>query len=193
MEHMGRGNPSANRIASRIACLACGALSTAAMAFIDPPVLVPEYPVAGQTIAVSIHHGECDGFRAKPPQITQVGNAIHMLLESSHYDDIVLCNDPIFTAVFTVGAFPVGTYTLHVERVYDTGVPAPVYETLANFEFTVLGGTVTALPATGAWGALLLVVAILIATARKHRASHLSASALFLAFILVLPSVARVQ
>ena len=62
--------------------------------------------------------------------------------------------DP-FTAVFTVGA--AGRYaTLHIERVYDTGCPS-----MKRSPARVYGSRrMTTLPATGAWGALLLVVAI---------------------------------
>ena len=142
------------------------AMATAsAFAFIDTPVLIPSDPLAGETISVNIHYGYCDAFIVPPyPQITQVGNAIHLLLATLHFDDPLWCQSPpSVTATFLVGSFPPGDYTLHVERFYDSGVPAPVYETLANFEFTVRGQAPAALPASSPLSSLLLIAGILAA------------------------------
>lgn len=72
------------------------AMATAsAFAFIDTPVLIPSDPLAGETISVNIHYGYCDDFIVPPyPQITQVGNAIHLLLATLHFDDPLWCQSP---------------------------------------------------------------------------------------------------
>lgn len=142
-----------------------------AFAFIDPPVLVPANPVAGEMISVSIRYGECDGISAAPPTITQTGNSIHMLLETTHFDDPLFCQNPISTGVFDVGTFPGGEYTLHVERFYETLVPEPVFETLANFTFTVSGApSPNALPSFGLVAGLLLIGGLVGLVARRQRA-----------------------
>lgn len=180
-------------VATLTASLVFGLTADTAFAFIDPPVLGPGNAVAGQTVSVSIRHGDCDGIYAGPPQITQVGNAIHMVLETTHYGDPLWCNLPVFTGVFEVGSFPPGTYTLRIERFYNTLVPAPVYETLAKFEFTVRGETPVALPATGTINGLILLLGILVAAAWRRRAGRESACMQLLTAALVIPSMAREQ
>ena len=139
----------------------CVVASTSALAFIDPPVLVPANPQAGDAIAVSIRYGECDGISADPPVVTQTGNSIHMLLETVHWGDFILCNITPFTSEFSVGTFPPGTYTLQVERYYENAVPEPVYEVLANITFTVQGGAQpNTLPSTGFLTLLALAIGL---------------------------------
>lgn len=161
-----------------------------ASAFIDPPVLIPSSPVAGELITVSIHHGYCDAFVVPPyPQITQVGNDIHLLLATLHFDDPLWCQTPpSVTATFPIGSFPPGDYTLHVERFYDSAVPAPVYETLANFEFTVRGQESVALPAVGAIGSLLLIVGILAVVACRQSSNRRYRNLLLLFALLATPT-----
>ena len=139
----------------------CVIASVSAQAFIDPPVLVPANPQAGDAIAVSIRSGDCDGFLTTPPVVTQTGNSIHILLESLHWGDIILCNITPFTSEFPVGTFPPGTYTLQVERYYENAVPEPVFEVLANITFTVQGGTQpNTLPSTGFLTLLALAIGL---------------------------------
>lgn len=159
------------RIASFCLFALLAAATGSASAFIDPPILVPSNPSAGEAITVSIHHGYCDAFVVPPyPQITQVGNNIHLLLATLHFDDPLWCQSPpSVTATFAVGSFPPGAYTLHVERFYDSAVPAPVYETLANVEFTVRGQASVALPASGAIAGLLLILGIVVAVAARRK------------------------
>ena len=149
----------------------CSIASPSAHAFIDPPVLVPANPQAGDAIAVTIRSGDCDGFAAATPVVTQTGNSIHMLLESLHWGDIILCNIMPFTSEFPVGTFPPGAYTLQVERYYENAVPEPVYEVLANITFTVEGEAApNALPSTGPWAASALVLGLVaLVTLRFYR------------------------
>lgn len=158
------------RLVRKSLLIACMCASASATAFIDSPVLVPSNPIAGDVVSVSIRSGVCDGFVAGPPSITQAGNSIHMLLETIHYDDPLFCFVSPFTSTFEVGTFPAGTYTLEVERFYDTAVPDPVYEVLANFAFTVgAAAPTTALPSLGIVGGLVLVVGVLVLVVVKRR------------------------
>lgn len=188
MNCLQHGRRAGKRLASTFLLIVFLLANGTASAFIDPPVLIPANPLAGQTISISIRHGDCDGFHAVPPQITRVGNAIRMLLATSHYDDPLFCNSPVSTAIFEVGSFPPGSYVLHVERFYDTAVPEPVYETLAVLEFEVGSGAPAALPASGLIGSLLLIAGILAAVAFRLVASRLPGSLLLLLAI-VSPSI----
>lgn len=192
MNCLQHGRRAGKRLASTFLLIVFLLANGTASAFIDPPVLIPANPLAGQTISISIRHGDCDGFHAVPPQITRVGNAIRMLLATSHYDDPLFCNSPVSTAIFEVGSFPPGSYVLHVERFYDTAVPEPVYETLAVLEFEVGSGAPAALPASGLIGSLLLIAGILAAVAFRLVASRLPGSLLLLLAI-VSPSIVWAQ
>ena len=111
-------------------------------AFIDPPYLTPEDPVAGEMVSVNIRDGICDAILGLPgwPQITQDGNAIRILFWSASNDDPILCNYPIGTGIFAVGAYPAGSYTLQVDRSYFEGFGTLLTETLGVIPFTVTGG-----------------------------------------------------
>lgn len=164
MGHLQHSRTTETKIASLLLSIMFVMVPRLASAFIDPPVLIPSNPVAGEQIAVSIHYGYCDAFLTTAPQITQNGNAIHMLLETLHFDDPLWCQSPpSVTMIFPVGSFPAGDYTLQVERFYDSAVPAPVYETLANFDFVVRGQASVALPTSGLIGYLLLIVSLIVA------------------------------
>ncbi len=194
MEHPRQSRWSGSRVASLIACLVCNLYATAASAFIDPPVLVPPNPVAGETVSVSIRHGDCDGFISAPPQISREGNAIHMLLASVHYDDPLWCQVWIGTTVFPVGLFQPGDYTLHVERFYETQIPTTIFETLANVTFTVSGAVApVALPATSITGALLLILGVIVIVWRTHaaRRTHLRVPLLLVALMFPLGTSAQ--
>lgn len=121
----------------------------AAHAFIDPPYLTPEHPVAGETVSVNIRFGVCDaiaGDFADYPQITRQGNAIRILFWSVSNDDPILCNYPVGTGSRAVGAYPAGAYTLQVDRSYFEGFGTPITETLGILPFTVAGGAVEPAP-----------------------------------------------
>lgn len=136
-------------------------LATEASGFVDPPILIPQNPVAGEAVTVSIRNGECDGFVSAPPLIAQTGNAIHMRLESVHYGDFVLCNVPTTTSSFRLPALPAGDYTLYVARFYETPASKIVNETLGNYEFSVRGPTsIVALPFVGITSSLLMALGL---------------------------------
>ena len=111
-------------------------------AFIDPPYLTPEDPVAGEMVSVNIRGGICDAILTGvvPPQITQKGNAIRILFWSTSDDDPILCNVPVGTATHAVGAYPEGSYTVQVDRYYFAPNAQLLTETLGIIPFTVTGG-----------------------------------------------------
>lgn len=168
-----------------------------AFAFVDLPILVPDHPVAGQTVSVSIRTGVCDIFTEREgyPQITQTGNAIRIVVPAVHssYDDY--CLAPIGTVTFAVGAFPAGNYTLQVDRIYDDDVfGGEIVETLGTLPFTVTAAlpTSVAVPSLSAVGLVLLVVGIfgiLLFNGRHGRGLPI----LFFGLLLALPSISRAQ
>jgi len=104
-------------------------LSESACAFVDPPVLVPLNPQAGQQVSVSIRSGGCDAFTSDQPVVTRTGNAIRIDLESVSTVN-PSCILPVGTTIFPVGVFDPGNYTLQVDRSY-IGRNGPTTDTLA--------------------------------------------------------------
>lgn len=115
-------------------------LSSDATAFFDPPYIVPASPTVGQQVFVEIHGGYCDTIIGSPgyPQITREGNSIRMLFFSAHEDLIEWCIYGEGTASEPVGSFPAGSYTLQVDRNYQTFF-GDVTETLGVVPFTGRG------------------------------------------------------
>lgn len=149
-----------------------------AYAFLDPPYLTPEHPVAGELIYVNIYGGECDALVSGYgyPQVTQDGNVIRILLLSGHFNDPELCFWTIGTNTFAVGSYSSGSYTLQVDRWYFDGGGNPVVETLGILPFTVAGTTASVMPVpalhqAGLW--LLILTVIGIATTAVVRRTRL--------------------
>jgi hypothetical protein len=138
-----------------------------AQAFVDPPWITPEHPQASETVYVNLRFGICDVILTAPipPQITQSGSHVRILLWSVHNTDPILCNYPILTAAVPVGSFPSGSYTLQVDRWYqdDIGNGDTITETLGVLPFAVEGAAAppTPLPALGL--PLLVVLGALVA------------------------------
>jgi subtilisin family serine protease len=146
-----------------------------AVAFVDAPILVPDHPVAGQTVSVSIRSGVCDTFADRDgyPQITQTGNAIRIVVPIHHIYESSLCQAAIGTKVYPVGVFPAGSYTLQVDQIYPaiTG-GGDVVETLGTLAFDVTAAApgATAVPTLSQVGiAVLAVVLLVLAFARDRR------------------------
>jgi hypothetical protein len=151
-------------------------LAQAAHAFLGPPYITPEHPVAGETISVNIYEGECDGIVGGIPgypQVTQEGSAIRALFYSVHYQDPELCFLPVGTATFPISNYLAGSYTLQVDRWYFDGGGNPVVETLGILPFTVTGGdaptvSVPVLQQSGLWVLILTIVGIAMAAAARR-------------------------
>lgn len=157
-------------------------LADAAAAFLDPPYLTPEHPMAGDTVSVSIYGGVCDAIVGIPgyPRISQEGSHIRIVLWSVSYHDSGLCNIPIGTMTYPIGAYPAGSYTLQVDRDYFDGAGDPRTESLGAIPFTVArnGGVPqpVAAPALDACGLALLLLGLIgiVSWELKHSASRAS-------------------
>jgi hypothetical protein len=149
-----------------------------AYAFFDPPWITPAAPRAGETVSVNIRGGICDTFFEWPgyPQLTQQGNAIHLLEFGQHWDTPDLCIFGIGTLSEPIGAYAPGDYTLTVEMIYDDFLYGPTIMTLGVVPFTVTGTTIAApIPATGVFGHLAILILIsgfAIRALRTSRRSH---------------------
>ncbi|MDN5924730.1 MAG: hypothetical protein L0H70_06995 [Xanthomonadales bacterium] len=149
-----------------------------ALAFVDSPVLVPQNPVAGQTVSVSIRVGTCDVFVAKPgyPQITRNGSAIRILFASAHATSIDWCIFPTGTLITPIGKFPSGNYTLQVDRTYQDFLGNDVVETLGTLGYTVAAAQPVKIPTLDVYGFALLLFGVLIMAAfalHRHRPAAL--------------------
>jgi hypothetical protein len=154
-----------------LAGLALSALlfSAPAPAFVDPPTLSPEHPVAGDLISVQIYAGICDAFTddVDETDISIKGNQIRMLIDGLHYSDSAICIYPKIHYVFPVGRFTEGGYVLQVDRRYQNFNGLVVIETLAITSFNVAGapGQVTAIPTLGPYAMGLLVCGLILGAA----------------------------
>ncbi|MDN5924731.1 MAG: hypothetical protein L0H70_07000 [Xanthomonadales bacterium] len=161
------------RRAILLACLLFVAFVPSAWAVVDPPELVPEHPVAGETVSVSMRVGVCDAFVEKQgyPKVTRSGNSIRVLIASVHATSVDWCiYYPIATAVIPVGEFPRGDYTVQVDRTYQDFVGNEVIETLGLIGFAVTAAQPVVVPALGVYGiALLLLGLLVLAAIALHR------------------------
>ena len=54
-------------------------------AFVGPPIILPDNPIAGQTLSVSVRSGDCDGFLSdEPAAVIRMGNTVRVVLEGVH-------------------------------------------------------------------------------------------------------------
>lgn len=129
-------------------------------AFFDPPWITPKNPIDGETVSVNIRGGICDGIvqEAGYPQITQDGNAIHLVEYGHHYEEgSDLCIFPPGTLVEPIGQYPAGNYTLTVDMVYRHPVFGPTILNIGVVSFAVTAPPEsTPVPAITAFGAVAL-------------------------------------
>ena len=155
-------------------------VAPAAQAFIDPPWITPAAPRAVEMVSVNVRLGICDAFFERPgyPEITQEGNAIHIVEYGHHWENDELCGYGIGTATELIGAFPPGDYTLTFELFYVDEIGFPRILTIGIVPFTVTGVVAAASVPTfnvASLLALLLLLPSLAAWAlRTRRAGHLS-------------------
>jgi hypothetical protein len=131
-------------------------LSAPALAFVDPPVLVPAHPLGGELVTLQIRSGQCDGFYVDPnyPVITRTGNAVHITVDAGHSDDSILCIFSVYTASWPVGRFEPGRYTVQVDRYVEVNLGDSYTETLGTLTLSV--GQASPVPLDhGDWLALL--------------------------------------
>jgi hypothetical protein len=146
-----------------VAAFLLGLAAPNAYAFFDPPWITPAAPRAGEMVSVNIRGGICDSIFFSPgyPQVTQQGNAIHLLEYGHHWDTEDLCIYDIGVLSEPVGAYEPGDYTLTVEMIYDDFLYGPTIMTVGVVSFTVTGTTTAApIPATGVFGRLAMLILI---------------------------------
>ncbi len=92
--------------------------SSTTQAFVDPPTFNPVAPNSAQAISVLVRTGLCHGFIVPEP-----GEPITRIERSPGIVDIYspgiiqiqpLCNAPIFTNTFQIGALPAGSYQVRI-------------------------------------------------------------------------------
>ncbi len=151
--------------------LLCLLLVRPSHAFIDPPWITPEHPQAGETIYVNLRSGVCDVITIAPipPEITQDGSAVRILVWSGHYTDPIQCIYPTESGAIAIGSFPPGSYTLQVDRWYQIYGMGTQIETLGTLPFTVEDGAVppTAAPTLDFFG-LAALAALMARIAHKR-------------------------
>lgn len=107
----------------------------AAQAFLDPPLLAPSRPVAGDVVAVNVAYGVCDAIIGIN-ELSQNGSAIRVVLSGIHYDDPFMCNLPSATGTYPIGLYAPGAYTVQIDFFYNSviGVPETIPLGVVPFE-----------------------------------------------------------
>ena len=156
-------------------CL-CLLLVRPAHAFVDPPWVTPEHSQAGETIYVNVRSGICDIITTGqvPPEITQIGSAVRILLWSDHYTDPILCTQPIDIVAIAIGSFAPGSYTLQVDRWYQVRGMGTRTETLGILPFTVEGSAMPPAQAPTLDLVGLIFLAVLVTRIAHKRLSEAS-------------------
>ncbi len=160
----------------------------AALASIDPPVLVPSAPVENQLVSVSIAADFCDGFIEWEgyPQVIRTGNNVRLVVYAQHVGFIDFCVFPPHTITVPIGAFQSGVYSVQVDRFYIDDLKGPLTETLATIPFEVSGlVAAVALPSTSFFSLIFLGFGLLFA-AVVTKMRRLSPG-IFLVLFLVIP------
>jgi hypothetical protein len=178
------------RIAMPLAPAFVSLFAQSAQAFFDPPWIIPQNPVAGETISVNIRGGICDIFLEENsfPRITQEGNAIRIIIYGAHYEPRdELCVFPVWTGTRTIGIFSDGNYTLAVDLAYEHPVFGPSILNIGVVPFTVtVPPEPVSVPTGSPFGMTLLLSALLAAALlalRRDRFLRHVATPLLLAFI----------
>jgi hypothetical protein len=145
-----------------ILALALMLAAPSAWAFFDPPWITPAAPRAGEVVSVNIHGGICDVFldRTGYPQISQEGNAIHVV-EYGHREGFQdFCIFGLWTVAIPIGALQAGDYTITVDFLYNDYFLGPTTINVGVIPFTVTGvAAVAPVPAfTPLWGFVLLML-----------------------------------
>lgn len=137
-----------------------------ALAFIIPPIVVPQHPVAGKEVGVKVGAGQCDLFLFDPPpQVTRTENSIHLIVHIDHHDDPILCvGDPniIDYLTYSIGTFAPGSYTVQVDRWYYDFFMDVHNETIGIIPFSVADGLQPdSVPSLSFAGQIALAIALL--------------------------------
>jgi hypothetical protein len=95
------------------------------------------------------------------PRITRNGDELRIVFWSTTNLDPILCNVPVLTETYALGAFPAGTYTVQVDRDYFGDLGGLLTETLGVIPLTVAAPTSpVSVPTLGRFGLATLLVAL---------------------------------
>ena len=146
---------------------ACVFAPNLAEAFFDPPWITPDPAHTNDPISVNIRAGVCDGIfdTVGYPQITRDGTSVRLLLAGSHYEQgSELCTFGTGTAMFVLGTFPAGDYTLQVDLDYDHFPFGPDTMTIGVVPFEIRGvdPVTEALPSLSTSGVIALVTVLML-------------------------------
>lgn len=144
-----------------------------ANAFIDPIVIVPARPVAGQPIAFSVRIGVCEYLQAFGPvsggtlfatdewrTIGATGNSLQVTVRALYAPDESGCVYPTGTFQFSLGTLTPGAYRLEL---YGQAISDPAFRPLIGTAQFVVGAPAAPVP-VNRWGALFVLLVVLAAT-----------------------------
>ena len=168
--------PGFSRKAALLFALLALSMTGKLHAYVNPPVLVPATPAAGESVSVRIVVGGCDQLIEFPgyPILVHNGNNIHLTVFSYNNENQFpgTCGHPEGTASYAIGSYPQGNYTVTVDRVYPTFALGNITETLAVLPLVVAGGNPPAVPlpvlGSGSMIALIVFLAFIGCFLLKH-------------------------
>lgn len=149
------------------------------MAFLLPPVLVPEMPDSDDSVSFVVESAHCDALLGDM-ELSQTGNFFLATVDGLRSEGI--CSYPPYTATYEIGQLSEGVYTLQVDYRYtQVGIPGTATETIGVIDFTVApapgGVAATPVPALDRFGIIglgLLIVAAFALRANARREAHRS-------------------
>ncbi len=141
-----------------------------AHAFIDPVVIVPAQPVAGQPVAFSVRIGVCEYFQAFGPRdgvtifatdewrtLVIDGNTLRVTARTFFAPDQPACVYPTARFQFSLGNLPPGLYRLEL---YGEEIFNPAFRPLIGSAQFVVGAPPASIPVNH-WAILVLLAAML--------------------------------
>ena len=166
----------------RTALLVALLVTCSAHADLGPPYITPAHPTRSDTIVLHALQDACNLFNSGliPPQVTQSGGTIDVLVTGDHQGDPEFCIYGTVMANVPVGAFSPGSYTMRVTWQYF-GIGGTLEQhPLGEVEFAVVpdqsSGTIIAAPTINSIGAGVLVSVLSILVWRHRRRRDLGAS-----------------
>lgn len=103
---------------------------------------------------------------------------VEELYRAVSYNSPELCFWPVGTATVPVGVYPVGAYTLQVDRIYSDVGGNTIVETLGLRPITVAGAAAPVLPVPALhWAGIYILVLMVIGAATISRLSRCDARA----------------
>jgi hypothetical protein len=138
--------------------------SSSAFAVFGVPYVTPEHPTTSDTVSLNIFQGGCDGVTGpEAPTVTLEGNHVYVLGQGVRYTNPELCTLTPGIAMWPIGSYSAGNYTLQLDLRYPTIGGDFVTETLGVVDFDVAGAT-QAISAPALSPALLVALILLIAS-----------------------------